>query len=67
MKTFWIVMKILAALAIVAGVVFVIAAYGDKIVAWAKTLLNKISFGKAKFVPVEGEEEEAAEADFEEE
>lgn len=33
MKTFW---KIVSALAAVAGVVFVIAAYGDKIVAWAK-------------------------------
>ena len=36
MKT---VLKILAALAAIAGVVFVIATYGDKIVAWAKKLL----------------------------
>lgn len=38
MKTFW---KILAALVAVAGVVFVLATYGDKIVAWAKNLLNR--------------------------
>ena len=31
--------KIIAALAAIAGVVFVIATYGDKIVAWAKKLL----------------------------
>ena len=31
----------LAALAAIAGVVFVIATYGDKIVAWAKKLLGK--------------------------
>ena len=32
-------MKILAALAAIVGVVYVIATYGDKIVAWAKNLL----------------------------
>lgn len=40
MKTFNTVMKILAALAAVAGAVYIIATYGDKIVAWAKKLLN---------------------------
>ena len=35
-----IAMKILAALAAIAGVVYVIATYGDKIVAWAKNLLS---------------------------
>ena len=44
MKIFWTIMKIVAALAAVAGVVYVIATYGDKIVAWAKKLINK---GKA--------------------
>lgn len=37
MKT---VLKILAALAAIAGIVYVIATYGDKIVAWAKKLLG---------------------------
>lgn len=36
-----VIVKILAALAAIAGVVFVIATYGDKIVAWAKKLLGK--------------------------
>ncbi len=32
--------KILAALAAIVGVVYVIATYGDKIVAWAKKMLS---------------------------
>lgn len=36
MKVFNTVLKILAALAVVAGIVYVVATYGDKIVAWAK-------------------------------
>ena len=38
MKTFW---KIVAALITIAGIVYVIATYGDKIVAWAKALVSK--------------------------
>ncbi len=41
MKIFATIMKIVAALAAVAGIVYVIATYGDKIVAWAKKLINK--------------------------
>lgn len=37
MKTFW---KVLTALAAIAGAVYVIATYGDKIVAWAKKILG---------------------------
>ena len=37
MKT---IVKILAALAAVAGALYVVATYGDKIVAWAKKVLN---------------------------
>lgn len=40
MKVFKTVMKILAALAAVAGIVYVVATYGDKIAAWAKRLFN---------------------------
>ena len=40
MKVFNVVTKILVALAAVAGAVYVIATYGDKIVAWAKNLLG---------------------------
>ena len=41
MKTFRVIAKVVAALAAVAGVVYVVATYGDKIVAWAKKLLGK--------------------------
>lgn len=46
MKTTNLILKIVAGLAAVAGVVFVIATYGDKIVAWSKKMLSKIT-GKA--------------------
>ncbi len=41
MKFVGTVLKIVAALAAVAGAVYVAATYGDKIVAWAKNLLNR--------------------------
>lgn len=44
MKVVSAVLKVLAALAAVAGAVYVIATYGDKIVAWAKGLLGKFDF-----------------------
>lgn len=34
------VLKIVSALVFIAGAVYVVATYGDKIVAWAKKLLN---------------------------
>lgn len=40
MKTVNTIVKILTALAAVAGAVYLIATYGDKIVAWAKKLLD---------------------------
>ena len=39
MKIVSAIAKILAALAFIAGVVYLVATYGDKIVAWAKKLL----------------------------
>lgn len=39
MKTINTIVKILAAIATIAGAVYLIATYGDKIVAWAKKLL----------------------------
>lgn len=41
MKTFEIVVKLMTALAAVAGAVYVVATYGDKIVAWAKSLVSR--------------------------
>lgn len=41
MKNFMLIMKILAVLLAIAGVIFVVATYGDKIVAWFKKILRK--------------------------
>ena len=41
MKFVGVILKIVAALAAVAGAVYVAATYGDKIVAWAKNLVGK--------------------------
>ena len=43
MKAFNTVLKILAALAAIAGVIYVIATYGEMITAWAKQLLEKFN------------------------
>ena len=47
MKVFNWIWKIVVAVAAVAGIVYVVATYGDKIVAWAKGLWAKISSCKA--------------------
>ena len=68
MKIFRSVMKILAALAAVAGVVYVVATYGDKIVAFAKKLMGKCPCCEGEEAPVEEPvEEEAAEEPITEE
>ena len=75
MKTFGIIAKIVAALLAVAGAVYVIATYGDKIVAWAKKVLGCTCCCEegeccceeaAEEAPVEeaAAEEVATEADF---
>ena len=40
MKLFFTIMKILAALAVIAGIVYVAFKYGDKIIAWIKKTLK---------------------------
>ena len=40
MKTVGTVLKVLAALAAVAGAIYVVATYGDKIVAWVKKVFR---------------------------
>ncbi|MDO5401139.1 MAG: hypothetical protein Q4F17_09185 [Eubacteriales bacterium] len=42
MKTLNTIVKIITALAAVAGVVYVVATYGDRIVAWAKRLMESL-------------------------
>lgn len=60
MKTLNAIVKVLAVLAAVAGTIYVIAAFGDKIVAWAKRVIGCCPWD-------EGMEEEATEAPAEEE
>lgn len=41
MKVAGIIIKIVVALAAVAGIVYLAAAYGDRIVAWAKKMISR--------------------------
>lgn len=43
MKTFGAILKVVAALAAIAGIIYIVAAYGDKMVAWAKKFLSRKS------------------------
>ncbi len=78
MKAFANVMKVLVALAAIAGVVYVVIKYGDKISAWGKKLLRDwgicccdcetVAEVPAEEVPSEEAapaEDQAAEEDFE--
>lgn len=59
MKTLGTIVKLLTALATVAGAIYIIATYGDKIVAWAKDLMAKMPCCPAEEAPVEEAAEEA--------
>lgn len=68
MKAMNTIVKILTALATVAGIVYIIATYGEQIVAWAKKMLNAMPKCPAceetetvEEVEVEAEAEAAAE------
>ena len=65
MKPFETVLKVLTVLAAVAGVIVVLAAYGDKIVEWAKKMMAKIPCHNCdiiEFTPAEDFDDEAEEA-----
>ena len=64
MKIFGKVMAVITALAAIAGAVYVIATYGDKIVAWARNLLKR---GKGEFEFDEYDYDELDEMDDEDE
>ena len=60
MKVFTNILKVLTALAAVAGAVFVVAEYGDRIVAWAKEMKEKISsYNRCNIIEFTPAEEEA--------
>lgn len=60
------IVKILAALATVAGVIYIVATYGERIVAWCKKTLAAMNSCPACEEAVEEVEEEAAEEAAEE-
>ncbi len=66
MKAFNLIAKLVAALAAIAGVVYVIATYGDKIVAWAKSMLPTVETTEDEIEEVEETLEDAAEEAAEE-
>ncbi len=61
MKAFSLIAKIVAALAAIAGVVYVIATYGDKIVAWCKSVLPTVEITHDDVEEVEEALEDVAE------
>ena len=70
MKTWEVVLKIVAALLVVAGVIFVIITYGDKIVAWFKRMFGQSEvtiYEDEEFDIEEAPEDAAEEGDFVEE
>ena len=76
MKVFGVIVKVVLALAAIAGLIYVAATYGDKIVAWAKKMLGickgccegDVIIEEAEDAPAEeapAEEPEVTETDFE--
>ena len=51
MKTWKTIAKIVAALAAVAGIVYVVATYGERIVAWAKQMWTRIQQFLGRYCP----------------
>ena len=44
MKTWKVIVAIVVSLAAIAGIVYLVATYGDRISAWARNLLNRANF-----------------------
>lgn len=79
MKAFSTIIKILAVIAAVAGIIFILATYGDQIVVWCKRLLEKVRAYRNDFdhegefgdsyeefsIPEDDEDSVAADIDFE--
>ena len=61
MKAFNVIVKVLAALAAVAGAVYVVATYGDQIVAWAKKIFASLPKAVEETAAEEAPAEEPAE------
>ena len=63
MKTFYKILRILAVIAAIIGIIYVVAAYGDKIVAWSKQMLHRVFGKRTRFFDIDeqmdGSSEEA--------
>ena len=44
MKAWKVITTVIVALAAIAGIVYIVATYGDRIAAWARKLLNRAPF-----------------------
>lgn len=66
MKTFYKVMKVIAIITAIIGIVYVVAAYGDKIVAWARKITNKIFDKRTRFFDIEDQVETEEDLEAEE-
>lgn len=53
MKTVNKILKVLATIAAVIGIVYVIATYGDKIVAWANSMIDRFFDKRTRFFDIE--------------
>ena len=67
MKVFTAIVKIAVALAAIAGAAYLLATYGDKLIAWAKKLCGCCGCCEVEEIPAEEPVEEVVEAPVEEE
>ena len=65
MKTFNKVLKVLAVIAAIIGIIYIVAAYGDKIVAWAKRTTGRIFNKRTRFFDID-EQAEVDDVDYDE-
>ena len=65
MKALYKIIKVLSVIAAIVGVVYLVAAYGDRIVAWARRTLDSLFNKRTCFFDIDEQLED--EADFEEE
>jgi hypothetical protein len=65
MKTFYKVLRVLAIIAAIIGIIYVVAAYGDKIVAWCRRTLGRIFNKRTRFFDIEEQIEVAEDLDDE--
>ena len=57
MKSFYKVLKIVAIIAAIIGIVYIVAAYGDKIVAWARRTMGRLFNKRTRFFDVDEQAE----------